>query len=100
MREIGVRELRATLSKVLRRVDKGERFRVTVRGRPVADLVPAVPAEAAEATNRYGERMSQLIAEGRVTPASRSGPLPEGPPPHYTGKSATAIILAEREEER
>jgi prevent-host-death family protein len=96
MREIGVGELRATLSKVLRRVEKGERFRVTVRGRPVADLVPATPA----GSERYSEHMRRLIAEGRVTPASRSGPLPEGPPPRYTGKSATAIVLADREEER
>ncbi len=34
--EIGVRELRNEVSAVLRRVENGEEFVVTVRGRPVA----------------------------------------------------------------
>lgn len=37
---VGVRELRQDASGVLRRVDVGERVVVTVRGRPVAELVP------------------------------------------------------------
>jgi prevent-host-death family protein len=40
MREIGVRELKATLSEVLRHVARGESVRVKVRDRPVADIVP------------------------------------------------------------
>ncbi len=85
--------MKANLSSVLRRVGEGERVRVTRRGRHVADLLPPEtdPAEA---------EMRKLIAEGRVTPASR--PKPEGPPPppRKTGRSASALILAEREEER
>jgi prevent-host-death family protein len=38
--EIGVRELRNDVSGLLRRVEAGERFTVTVNGRPVAQLVP------------------------------------------------------------
>ena len=41
MREIGVRELKEALSKTLRDVGRGEHVRVTLRGRPVADIVPA-----------------------------------------------------------
>lgn len=91
MREIGVRDLRAQLSSVLRRVERGERVKVTSRGRPVAEIVPVGPERS--------ETMRRLIAEGKVTPASR--PLPKEPPlPIDTGISGTAIILAEREEER
>ena len=92
MREIGIRELKANLSSVIRQVENGEQVRVTVRGRPVADLVPA-------GASRSDERMRQLVAEGRVTPptAARPGGTPR---PRSTGRSASAIILAEREEER
>jgi len=93
MREIGVRELKASLSSVLREVERGEQIRVTVRGRPVADLMPA------QAPGRYSEEMRKLIAEGKVTPASRPLPLPKAKP-RFTGKSASAIIIAEREEGR
>jgi len=78
MREIGIGELRAKLSSVIKRVEGGERVRVTRRGRPVVDIVPVSP---------------------RVSPATR--PLPMSPPaPRDTGRSASAFILAEREEER
>ena len=41
MREIGVRELKQSLSETLRAVGRGEPVRVTLRGRPLADIVPA-----------------------------------------------------------
>jgi prevent-host-death family protein len=40
MADLAARELRNDVSGVLRRVEAGERFRVTVSGRPVAELVP------------------------------------------------------------
>jgi prevent-host-death family protein len=39
-REIAQRELRNDISRVLAAVERGARFRVTVRGRPVAEIVP------------------------------------------------------------
>jgi prevent-host-death family protein len=94
MREIGVRELKANLSSVIRQVENGEQVRVTVRGRPAVDLVPV------GARRRYSDGMRKLIAEGRVTPASQPLPLPKAPPPIKSDVSASAIILAEREEGR
>ncbi|HXS45927.1 MAG TPA: type II toxin-antitoxin system prevent-host-death family antitoxin [Solirubrobacterales bacterium] len=91
MREIGVRELKASLSSVLHRVEEGEQVKVTLRGRHVADIVPA-------GSRRSGERLRALVAEGRVTPASRSLP-PRTQRPRDTGKSASAIVLEERAEE-
>ena len=38
--DVSVRELRNHTAKVLRRVEAGERLRVTVDRRPVAELVP------------------------------------------------------------
>jgi prevent-host-death family protein len=40
MKSIPLRELRNNASKVMRRVEAGERLTVTVDGRPAADLVP------------------------------------------------------------
>lgn len=40
MTDIPARDLRNDVSAVLRRVEQGEHLRVTVSGRPVAELVP------------------------------------------------------------
>ena len=40
MKTIPQRELRNNVARVLRQVEAGERLRITVDGRPVADLVP------------------------------------------------------------
>lgn len=47
IREIPQRELRNDVAKVLREVAAGERLRVTVRGKPVADIVPVETAPKA-----------------------------------------------------
>jgi prevent-host-death family protein len=66
--EIGIRELRADLSKWVQRVRRGDEVVVTDRGTPVARLVPA-----------KGERtLDRLIREGVVEPApSRKRPAPK-----------------------
>jgi prevent-host-death family protein len=91
VREIEVGELKAQLDSVLRDVEDGKTVRVTSQGRPVAEIVPTESAD---------ERWARLIAEGRITPASRPKPKGPPPPPRKTGRSASAIILAERDEER
>lgn len=44
MRTIPQRVLRNSISQVLREVEAGERLRITVDGRPVAELVPVAGA--------------------------------------------------------
>jgi prevent-host-death family protein len=44
MVEVATRELRNDTAGVLRRVEAGETVTITVRGKPVADLVPHRPA--------------------------------------------------------
>lgn len=65
---VGVAELRQNLSVYLRKIAAGERFVVTDRNRPVAMLGPVPSAES---------RLDQLIAEGKVKPPKRRGPLPK-----------------------
>ena len=92
MREIGVRELKASLSRTLRAVARGDRVRVTVRGEPVADLVPAGTSEA-------DDGLRGLVSAGRLTPSTR--PRPERPPQLVrANRSATEVVLAERDAER
>jgi prevent-host-death family protein len=89
---MGVRELKSSLSAVLRRVGAGEQVRITVRGRPVADIVPAGASLA-------GDPLRSLIADGRVVAPVRSRPV--RPPRLARGaRSASALVLSEREAER
>jgi prevent-host-death family protein len=92
MREVGVRELKTNLSSVLHEVDEGEQIKVTVRGRHVADLVPA-------GSRRSDRQLRELVADGKITPAGAPQPS-RSPRPLKTGHSASAIVLAEREDER
>jgi prevent-host-death family protein len=55
MERVGVRELRQNASAILRRVEAGESFEVTDRGRPVALLVK-IPKRG----------LARLEAEGRL----------------------------------
>lgn len=63
MVDVGVRELKQHLSHYIDRAEHGEMVRVTERGRPVAMLGP-LPGEG---------RIREGIAEGWVSPASRTG---------------------------
>ena len=59
--DVGIRELRDSLSKHLAAVRAGRTLTVTDRGRPVARIVPVgVPTS-----------LEKLLAEGKVTPATR-----------------------------
>jgi prevent-host-death family protein len=91
MRELGVRELKQSLSATLRAVSRGEHVRVTLRGRPVADIVPAGAAAG-------DERMRQLIADGRVVPPSRARPK-RAPRLVTAGQQASALVLTDRDTE-
>ncbi len=82
--DVGIRELRAGLSRYVERVKAGEEITVTEYGRPVARLVPL-----------EGERkIDRLIREGVVIPARRrTGWLPT--PIKATG-TVSDIVLEQR----
>ncbi len=81
--DVGIRELRADLSRFVKRVRAGEEITVTDRGKPVARLVPF-----------SGEsKLDRLIREGRVTPAPR--PRVKRPEPPITGAGPLSDIVLE-----
>ena len=88
MDQDGMRELRHRLRHYLGRVDAGERFEITLFGRPVAQLTPPNPQLSI---------MSRLIAEGRVSPPANpdTSTLP-ATRSASSGITATEALLAER----
>jgi prevent-host-death family protein len=92
MREIGVRALKQSLSETLRAVGRGEQVRVTVRGRAVADIVPAAAAA-------IDDPLRELVAAGRLVVPSRTRPM-RAPALVKSRRSASALVLAERDAER
>lgn len=85
--DVGIRELRAHLSRYVERVKDGEEIVVTEHGTPVARLVPM-----------NGERkLDRLIREGVVTPAcSRTGWRPE-PIRLKSGATVSDIVIEQRD---
>ncbi|MGI8412491.1 MAG: type II toxin-antitoxin system Phd/YefM family antitoxin [Solirubrobacteraceae bacterium] len=62
--EVSVRELRNHTAEVLRRVESGQRLRVTVDRRPVAELVP-LPVQATWVA-RERTRSALIQADGAL----------------------------------
>ncbi len=92
MREIGVRELKTTLSQTLQSVARGQQVRVTLRGKPLADIVPA-------GASTGDDRLRQLVAQGRLAAPARARPA-QTPRPVQSDRSASALVLAERDADR
>jgi prevent-host-death family protein len=80
MERIGVRELRQQASRWLKRVEAGECFEVTDRGRPIAVLAPLDEAQSElDRLLRSGALLSPAGAwiEPQPRPAPRSTPASE-----------------------
>ena len=91
MSSIGIRELRQRASDYLRRVEAGETFEVTHRGRPIARLCPITPASL----------LDQLRATDEVNGAA--GSMDDLPPPLDPGpglESPSARLARLRADER
>ena len=78
MSEVGAFEAKTNLSRLLKRVQEGERFVITKHNRPVAELIPFRPRDAGkirdaidsmkafqETHSLAGLSVRQMIAEGR-----------------------------------
>ena len=81
---VGIRELRDTLTQVIRRVRNGETIEITHDGEPVARIVP-----------QPEDPIAQLIAAGKLHRArvARTYPLP--PPVKQTGPISASEALAD-----
>jgi prevent-host-death family protein len=84
--EVGIRELRADLSRFVKRVREGEEIVVTDRGKAVARIVPL-----------DGERkIDRLIREGVVIPAPRRTPRPLPKPIEGAGPLSDIVLEGRR----
>lgn len=82
--DVGVRELRDSLSRHLAQVRSGRTVTVTDHGQPIARIVPV----------GCPTRLEQLIAEGRVSPArQRKHPAPE---PVTASGSVSDLVVEQR----
>lgn len=85
---VGIRALRQNLSVYLRRLDRGERFEITDRGRPVALLVPLAGGQSP---------LARLVTQGRARMPARDLldlPAPGGEP----STAASDALLGDRED--
>ena len=89
--EVGVRELRQNLSVYLRRVAKGERFVVTDRREPVAELVPL--AEDSDERSAYLRR--NKLKPAKIPWEAVGPPIDLGP-----GVSLSEELQRERNDQR
>jgi prevent-host-death family protein len=83
--EVGIRELKNSLSKYIERVRNGEEVIVTDRGRPVARL---------SALNEVDDRLTELVAAGIVrAPVSRQRHKPES---RIAAKAPVSDLVADQ----
>ena len=83
--EIGIRELRADLSRYIKRVREGEEIVVTDHGTPVARILPV----------NGRSKLDELIAAGILTPAPRQGPR-RTPNPIKTKGTVSDLVAEQR----
>jgi prevent-host-death family protein len=90
---VGIRELRQNLSVYVKRVrEEGQSYEVTERGEPVARLTPLA--------DRPMSTFERMVAEGRITPPTRSTASLPPPLPSPPGKPLSQILIEMRDEER
>jgi prevent-host-death family protein len=89
---VGIRELRQNLSVYVRRVrEEGRAYEVTERGEPVARLTPL--------EGRATSRIERMIADGRISPATRTWDELPPPIPLPPGGRPLSEILREMRDE-
>jgi prevent-host-death family protein len=75
--EIGAFDAKAKLSELLRAVGQGQRYTITVRGKPVADLVPSKTAAQADVHAAVAAMRAFKKIQG-VTPSEVEAMIGEG----------------------
>ncbi len=88
METVGIRELKAHLSRHLKRVRAGARLAITERGRAIATISPVDVSDDVDWAHR-------LVADGR---AQWKGGKPTGTtrPPKTTRRTASSAVLEDR----
>ena len=97
MRTVGVRELKAHLSRVLREVQHGESVLVTDRGRVIAELRQADPSSWGKQPS-YGA-LARVAAAGHLRLAQPS-PNPYAASPLKARRGLARTLLSEERDEQ
>jgi len=84
-----MRELNQDTAGVLARVERGETVEITRRGRVIGRIVPVSVGE-----------LDDWVAQGRVVPASVTGPIPMPTRRAAAGSEAGQLMQDLRDEER
>jgi prevent-host-death family protein len=89
---VGIRELRQNLSVYVKRVrEEGRAYEVTERGEPVARLMPL--------EDRPTSLIDEMIADGRIAPATREWREIPTPLAARGGKPLSQVVQEMRDEE-
>jgi antitoxin (DNA-binding transcriptional repressor) of toxin-antitoxin stability system len=89
----GIRDLKNNLSRYVRRVERGERVRVTAHGRVVAELGPPTTPSGTAPQDRFDE----LVAEEIIRPPVEAGdPLHGWPVLRLAAGTVTRLIEDDR----
>jgi antitoxin (DNA-binding transcriptional repressor) of toxin-antitoxin stability system len=93
MISVGIRDLKNNLSRYVRRIENGERVRVTAHGRVVAELgPPSTPSGTARQ-----DRFDELVADGVIRPPIEGGdPLHGWPTLRLAAGTVTRLIEDDR----
>ena len=94
MKSIGIRALKATLSRCLEDVKRGDVLLVTDRGRVVAEIRPPGSTEARPG-DAFAARLQPWIVEGRVSPGPPNDPRWYPPSPLNCPAGTAAKVLDE-----
>ena len=88
MTTVGIRELKAHLSKYIRLAAEGEKVVVTRRGRDVAII---------QAPDAQHDGLRRLMESGMVKWSGGKPKIPGGPPINFKGGSISQTVLDMRE---
>lgn len=95
MKTIGIRELKANLSRVLRDVTGGDSFLVTDRGRVIAELRQPGIGDMSSASDE-DRALARLAASGALRVAERPRPVYRPSPIKSKKGTARSLIDADR----
>ena len=97
MERVGARELKDRLAHYLRTVRQGEAVVVTMRGKPIARLVPISARREKALLPEIEDRMWELAAEGVLSWNGDPFQLPESVAENRGPKLFSDLIVEDRE---
>ncbi len=92
MISVGIRQLKNGLTRYLRLVEQGNAVLVMNRNRAVA----VVKKPDQNAAQTLEERIAALMAEGRLLPAEKAGPVKPFKPVRVKRKPVSRLIIEDR----